>query len=165
LQVLSALRHPHVVPYVEYFWEDDDWDNTLCLVMAYCEGGDLCAEIIKRRKEKRPFTEDEVWTYFVQVLLALQYMHAKRILHRDIKVHNVFLCDGKAMLADFGVSKCLEDSHDMAKTQVGKIPPPTFPKPNQTKPNQTKPRDPNPETHTQRPKPFSVVRGSALGPW
>eukprot|EP00959_Pyramimonas_sp_CCMP1952_P070799 1478424-Pyramimonas_sp.AAC.2 len=60
LQVLSALRHPHIVPYVEYFWEEDEWECNLCLVMAHCEGGDLCADIGRRRKEQRPFTEEEV---------------------------------------------------------------------------------------------------------
>eukprot|EP00240_Pyramimonas_obovata_P006285 CAMPEP_0118925800 /NCGR_PEP_ID=MMETSP1169-20130426/3624_1 /TAXON_ID=36882 /ORGANISM="Pyramimonas obovata, Strain CCMP722" /LENGTH=307 /DNA_ID=CAMNT_0006867195 /DNA_START=113 /DNA_END=1033 /DNA_ORIENTATION=- len=121
VQVLSALRHPHIVPYVEYFWEDEEWDCNLCLVMAHCEGGDLCADIGRRRKENKPFTEEEVWTYFVQILLALQYVHSKRILHRDIKVHNVFISQGRAMLGDFGVAKCLEESTDMAKSQVGTL--------------------------------------------
>ena len=48
------------MPYVEFFWEDEEWDCNLCLVMAHCEGGDLCADIGRRRKEKRPFTEEEV---------------------------------------------------------------------------------------------------------
>lgn len=37
-KVLALLRHPHVVPYREFFKHKD---GDVCLVMAYCEGGDL----------------------------------------------------------------------------------------------------------------------------
>jgi len=121
VQVLSCLRHPHIVPYVEYFFEEKCWDSTLCLVMAHCEGGDLKACIDERRLRKARFTEEEIWRHFVQLLLAMQYLHSKRILHRDIKVHNIFLSQGQLLLGDFGVAKTLEASHEMARTQVGTL--------------------------------------------
>jgi len=183
VKVLSSLRHPHIVPYVDCFWEEDDWDHNMCMVMACCDKGDLHAAIQKRRvacevaqrvtndlssskglqstsrassggtgtrppvaggqqekhncKELRrckteasaldviAFSEDEVWRCCVQLLLALQYLHAKHILHRDVKVHNIFLSEiaGKPcyMLGDFGVSKCLDASNDLAQSQVGTL--------------------------------------------
>ncbi len=35
--------------------------------------------------------EPQVWKYFIQALLGLQYIHSKRIIHRDIKSLNLFI--------------------------------------------------------------------------
>ena len=43
--LLGLLRHPHVVPYKEFF----NHDGNLCLVMAHCEGGDLFQYIRQKR--------------------------------------------------------------------------------------------------------------------
>ncbi|KAJ1455782.1 hypothetical protein M885DRAFT_440539 [Pelagophyceae sp. CCMP2097] len=46
---------------------------------------------------------------FVQCLLALRHVHARRIVHRDLKAQNVFLTRlGMVKLGDFGVSKALQ---------------------------------------------------------
>eukprot|EP00965_Chrysotila_dentata_P009743 317455-Pleurochrysis_carterae.AAC.1 len=56
--------------------------------MAYCEGGDLAREI-KRRANASPrpafFTEEGILSWLVQLVMALRYVHSKRILHRDLK--------------------------------------------------------------------------------
>ena len=59
-----------------------------------------------------------------QLILATEYLHDQRILHRDIKAGNVFLklCEGKlsCVLGDLGSSKALtEQSSDLAKTTIG----------------------------------------------
>lgn len=57
---------------------------------------------------------------FVQLTLALKYIHHHKILHRDIKPQNVFLTsDGCVKLGDFGVAKTLSSSASMAHTQLG----------------------------------------------
>lgn len=53
--------------------------------MDYADGGDLAAHIEERRKKKDRFMEEEIWTYFVQLLLSMRELHNKRILHRDLK--------------------------------------------------------------------------------
>ena len=65
--------------------------------MEYADGGDL-NQIIQKRKQdlkngyKNAFlTEEEVLDIFCQISMALQAVHVLRILHRDIKSHNVFL--------------------------------------------------------------------------
>ncbi|GLC45389.1 Serine/threonine-protein kinase Nek11 [Pleodorina starrii] len=115
-QMLSLLRHPHVVPYKEFFKHPD---GDLCLVMAYCEGGDLFHYIRDLRKHGRTVPEPQVWQWLVQLLLSLSYIHAKRILHRDVKTQNIFLSEGKVLLGDFGLAKQLQRTFEMARTPIG----------------------------------------------
>ena len=51
--------------------------------MIYCEGGDIYTKI-KEAKGKN-FPEDQILEWFVQMALALHYLHSHKILHRDLK--------------------------------------------------------------------------------
>ncbi|KIW09228.1 uncharacterized protein PV09_00155 [Verruconis gallopava] len=146
LSILSKLRHPNIVEYIERDHRKDTQD--LHLYMEYCGNGDL-GQVIKRLKSKNQYAEEEfVWSVFAQLVTALYRCHygedppeagknvmglgntAKptkirgksvpwMILHRDIKPENVFLDEHNAVkLGDFGLSKILQ-SHDFASTYVG----------------------------------------------
>ena len=64
--LLSGLDHPGIVRYHEHFVHED----SLCVVMAYCEGGDLAQCIKRRAKEQRWFEEHEVLDWFVQIVMV-----------------------------------------------------------------------------------------------
>ncbi|KAK3239087.1 hypothetical protein CYMTET_50962 [Cymbomonas tetramitiformis] len=118
VMLLAGLRHPHICPYIDHFW--DDLESDLCIVMAYCEYGDLHNLIEKRRKSNKYIPEAQVWKWMIQLFLSLQYLHSKKILHRDVKSQNIFLTKQKiVMLGDFGLSKQLQHTFDMAKTPIG----------------------------------------------
>jgi len=51
--------------------------------------------------------------------LALFYLHDKKILHRDLKTHNIFLKNDKIKLGDFGIAKVLDNTRDFANTCIG----------------------------------------------
>eukprot|EP01053_Blabericola_migrator_P006309 Blabericola_migrator_1__6308@NODE_3184_length_1967_cov_87_201579_g956_i2_p1_GENE_NODE_3184_length_1967_cov_87_201579_g956_i2NODE_3184_length_1967_cov_87_201579_g956_i2_p1_ORF_typecomplete_len566_score111_58Pkinase/PF00069_25/1_4e56Pkinase_Tyr/PF07714_17/0_34Pkinase_Tyr/PF07714_17/1_2e32Kinaselike/PF14531_6/1_8e17Pkinase_fungal/PF17667_1/6_3e11Kdo/PF06293_14/9_5e05WaaY/PF06176_11/4_5e03WaaY/PF06176_11/0_067APH/PF01636_23/0_12CUE/PF02845_16/0_33_NODE_3184_length_1967_cov_87_201579_g956_i22341931 len=70
------------------------------------------------RTNGKYFGDLDVWLIFIQVLLAVKYIHSRRILHRDLKTRNIFFTDqGVIKLGDFGIAKQLTD--EMAKTLVG----------------------------------------------
>lgn len=115
-QVLSSLKHPYIVRYRESFHEEA-W---LCIVMDYCEGGDLSDRIKKYRQQNRSFSQDQVVRWFTQAVLALKYIHDQHILHRDLKSGNFFLSKSDNIkLGDFGIAKVLECTAACAQTQIG----------------------------------------------
>jgi NIMA (never in mitosis gene a)-related kinase len=86
----------------------------------YLLEGDL-AYFIKKRAQKQEFLEEKlILNWFLQVLLALEFVHRKKILHRDIKSSNIFLrSNGTVKLGDFGISRVLENTGEAAATVVG----------------------------------------------
>ncbi|CAE7708290.1 NEK4 [Symbiodinium sp. CCMP2592] len=118
--LLSRLNHPNIVSYKDNFFMGANQD-TLVIIMQYCEGGDLATYIKDMLKKKTRIDEYQIMHYFVQILQALQYIHGERILHRDLKTSNLFLMKSKSVvkLGDFGISRVLEGSIEAAITVVG----------------------------------------------
>lgn len=114
--LLKQLKHSHIVAYEGSYIEK----GVLIIIMEYCEVGDL-AHYIKRRKAKNEhFTEDEILNWFIQIAIALEYIHGRKVIHRDIKTSNIFLTgNGTVKLGDFGISKVLENTNEAAMTVVG----------------------------------------------
>ena len=58
--------------------------------------------------------------WFVQLCMSLEYIHKRKILHRDLKSQNVFMTRNNTLkLGDFGISKVLENTNDQALTVQG----------------------------------------------
>jgi len=66
-------------------------DGNLHILMEFAEGGDLY-ELLKAQKKKRKyFSEKDLWMFGYEMLLGLDYLHSKNIIHRDIKTLNIFI--------------------------------------------------------------------------
>nr|XP_033721028.1 serine/threonine-protein kinase Nek4 isoform X3 [Tursiops truncatus] len=114
-QLLSQLKHPNIVTYKES-WEGGD--GLLYIVMGFCEGGDLYRKL--KEQKGRLLSESQVVEWFVQIAMALQYLHEKHILHRDLKTQNVFLTRKNIIkVGDLGIARVLENHCDMASTLIG----------------------------------------------
>ena len=115
--ILKKLDHPNIIKFKEVFIQRKPIE-ALNIVTEYADGGDLEQKI--KGQNKKPFTEEEILDYFTQICLALQHLHKKKIIHRDLKSGNVFLMkSGIVKLGDFGISKGLKSSRDKAVTMVG----------------------------------------------
>ncbi|XP_067445516.1 interferon-induced very large GTPase 1-like isoform X3 [Thunnus thynnus] len=116
VEVLANMSHPNIVKYKESF----EVKGHLCIVMDYCEGGDLLEKIKSQKGEL--FSEEQILDWFVQICLALKHIHDRKILHRDIKPQNIFLTkDGTVQLGDFGVSRVLNSTLELATTVIGTL--------------------------------------------
>lgn len=114
-KLLSQLKHPNIVTYRES-WEGEDCQ--LYIVMGFCEGGDLYHRLKQQKGELLP--ERQVVEWFVQIAMALQYLHEKHILHRDLKTQNIFLTKTNIIkVGDLGIARVLENQNDMASTLIG----------------------------------------------
>lgn len=112
--VLADLRHPNVVRYIDHgVWPG----GRSFLAMEWLDGEDLEA----RRRRDPPGMQDSVEA-IRRASAALAAVHARGVVHRDIKLANLWLCGGRIQrvkLIDFGVVKLPED--DGFSTQPGAI--------------------------------------------
>jgi NIMA (never in mitosis gene a)-related kinase len=86
--------------------------------MEYCEGGDLENYIVQTKLSGQRFSEEAIIIWIIQVLEGIQYLHLKRILHRDLKSSNIFIQNGCLKIGDFGISRTLA-TNEMARTCIG----------------------------------------------
>ncbi|GFG30472.1 hypothetical protein Cfor_12781 [Coptotermes formosanus] len=102
ISIHRTLNHKHIVAFYGFF-EDETY---VYIVLELCQKRSM-AELMKRRKV---ITEPEVRYYLKQVLSAVQYLHENSIIHRDLKLANLFINhEMKVKIGDFGLSTRTEN--------------------------------------------------------
>lgn len=109
IKIHRSLHHNNIVGF-EHFFEDSE---NVYITLELCSNQTL-NELIRRRKRLH---ELEAKCYIVQIISALKYLHAHRIIHRDLKLGNLFL-SGKMELkiGDFGLATKLEFDGERKRT-------------------------------------------------
>ena len=114
-KLLSSIKSNYVVKYFDSFIDN----HNLNILMEYCDGGDLYQYLEKNKKKKIKLKEKIIWQIFIQMIIGLNSIHKKKILHRDIKSQNIFLTKNLDIkIGDLGVSKKLIQTN-FAKTFIG----------------------------------------------
>ncbi|XP_037620896.1 serine/threonine-protein kinase PLK1 [Sebastes umbrosus] len=112
IAIHKSLNHANVVGF-QGFFEDDDF---VFVVLEICRRRSLL-ELHKRRKA---VTEPEARYYMTQLLNGVQYLHNNRVIHRDLKLGNIFLNDDmEVKIGDFGLATKIEFDGERKKTLCG----------------------------------------------
>ena len=112
IKIHKSLHQPQVVAFEHYF---EDTENVYIL-LEMCQNQSM-NELLKRRKR---LTELETQCYVMQMIKALKYLHSHRVIHRDLKLGNLFLTDKMELkVGDFGLATKLEFEGEKKRTVCG----------------------------------------------
>ena len=112
IKIHKSLHHQKIVAF-EHVFEDT---TNVYILLELCQNQTL-NELFLRRKR---LTEVEVQCYIFQLIKALQYLHSHRVIHRDLKLGNLFLNDKMELkVGDFGLATKLDFVGERKKTVCG----------------------------------------------
>src|SRR5205085_5047785 len=114
-RTVAHLKHPNIVQVLEFGIDGD----VPFLIMNYAPNGNLR----QRHPHGKRLPLPTVLHYLKQVTGALQYIHDQKLIHRDIKPHNMLLgADNEVLLSDFGLALlALSSRHESLQGLVGTI--------------------------------------------
>ncbi|KAI0240206.1 Serine/threonine-protein kinase PAK 3 [Lamellibrachia satsuma] len=114
IEVMKDYQHPAIVNYLESYLISKQ-TQFLWVVMEYLEGGALTDVVTET-----VLSEPQIAGICQECLRALEFLHARDIIHRDIKSDNVLLgMKGEVKLTDFGFCAQITPERDRRCTMVG----------------------------------------------
>ena len=97
IKIHRSLDHENVVRFDRYF---EDKENVY-IMLDICENQSL-SDLIKRRKRLH---EVETRYYIYQLVKGIEYVHSRKVIHRDLKLGNLFLTESMGLkIGDFGLA-------------------------------------------------------------
>ncbi|KAL8624111.1 hypothetical protein ACOMHN_036114 [Nucella lapillus] len=113
INILAECIHENVVGLHEAFFYDDK----LWMFLEFCGGGALDSIMVDLEK---PMTEAQICYVCHEMCVALDFLHRRHVIHRDIKAGNVLVTmEGEVKLADFGVSAKNTQTQQKRDTFIG----------------------------------------------
>jgi len=128
IKIMNELDHPNLIKLHKMLKSN----NHFYFIMDYCNGGTLSSILTDYKLYfGRPFSQEIIQHFMIQIVDGLKYIHSKNIIHRDIKLDNILLdfdniedkkklnlLSGKIKIIDFGLATNI-GPNGKAKTYVG----------------------------------------------
>ncbi|CAI2360806.1 unnamed protein product [Moneuplotes crassus] len=104
-QILLSCDHTFLLG-MDFVFQNEE---SIYFVMPYVQGG----ELYRLLKKNKRFPEEIVKFYTIQLILGLEYLHDRNIVHRDLKLENILIdADGYIKIIDFGLAKILKNEEE-----------------------------------------------------
>ncbi|WFD44647.1 polo kinase [Malassezia psittaci] len=112
IMIHRSLHHVHIVQFQDVFEDNEN----VYFALELCHNGNM-NDIVKRRGR---YLESEARYFMIQILAGVQHMHNNSIIHRDLKLGNVFLDKNmQVKIGDFGLAALLKYPEERKKTVCG----------------------------------------------
>ncbi|KAI9013768.1 kinase-like domain-containing protein [Phycomyces nitens] len=115
MRVLKGLEHPNVIGFYDWFESREKF----YLVFELATGGELFDRLFERGK----FTEKDATAVIRSVLNGLEFLHANKIVHRDMKPENLLFKtpdpNAELVICDFGIAKMADETSSPLHTVCG----------------------------------------------
>lgn len=114
VSIMKLLNHPNIVKLFEVI----ETEKTLYLVMEYINNGEVFEYLVKNGRMKENIARQK----FRQIVSAVQYLHSKNIIHRDLKAENLLLDHNlDVKIVDFGFSNMFVEGNDLVRDLSGVV--------------------------------------------
>ncbi|KAE8231656.1 hypothetical protein CF326_g3324 [Tilletia indica] len=112
IMIHKSCKHPNIVRFEDSFEDNEN----VYFRLELCRNGSM-NDIVKRRGK---YSEPEARFFMVQIVAACQYMHTNSIIHRDLKLGNIFLdANMNVKIGDFGLAALLKFPEERKQTMCG----------------------------------------------
>ena len=112
IKIHKSMSHPNIVEFIDCF-EDD---VNVYILLEICPHQSLM-DLLKTRKV---ITESEARFFMVQTIGAVKYLHRRKVVHRDLKLGNIFFDPQMNLkIGDFGLATIINSSHPRRYTICG----------------------------------------------
>ncbi|KAI8983021.1 kinase-like domain-containing protein [Pilobolus umbonatus] len=124
VSILKNIEHPNIV----HLETTIETEHMMCLVLEYVEGGELFNYVQQMHEQlhKNELKVDEILVkkLFMQLLLAVKWLHEHNIVHRDLKLENILIhndINGQPLLkiTDFGLARIVDPNSPLLTTRCG----------------------------------------------
>lgn len=97
MSVMSKINHPNIMHLYEFM----ETAHNYYLVIQYCNNGDLEQYLKKMGR----LSEEEAVYFLMQIMNGFRVLHQNKVMHRDVKLANIFLHNDRVVIGDFGFAK------------------------------------------------------------
>lgn len=116
ITIHKKLNCKYIIKIYEYYYHK----KSMKIIMEYAEKGDLEQFIKRYKKLNKKISDKGILKILTQISTGIEHLHNENIIHRDLKPSNILIDKNyNFKIADFGVSKVINNRYKLAYTCVG----------------------------------------------